>query len=158
MNSSIMQQSIMLKKMLDKDTTEYEAWRSKAETRKIGCIIADVFGLLGHCSTINYYLRDSGFLAKYTKMLEMLEGITSRMMKSGEDFDITINNAMTIVNSEIELIGEWSNNAEIVKENIDRYPEEYLKKYLEIRTDFVTGLDDLQKSAEEFLVRPSEIL
>ena len=65
---------------------------------------------------------------------------------------------MKVVDSEIELIDNWSNNAEIVNENIDRYPQEYLKKYLEIRTTFVTGLDDLQKSAEEFLARPSEIL
>jgi len=157
MNSLIKQQNIMLKKMLDEDTAEYEAWRSKAEKRKIACIIADVFGLLGLCSGINHLVH-RGTMEKYTKMLEMLEGTTSRMMKSGEDFDITIKNAMTIVNSEIELIDKWSNNAEIVKKNIDKYPKESLKKYNSIRTIFVTGLDDLQKSAEEFLARPVEIL
>ena len=31
---------------------------------------------------------------------------------------------MKVVDSEIELIDNWSNNAEIVNENIDRYPQE----------------------------------
>jgi len=155
-NSSIMQQNIMLKNMLDKDTKEYNENIGAAKKRRIGCIIADVFGLFGLCSTINYLVN--GSVAEYTEMIEKLKDITGRMMKSGADFDSTINNAMAVVNSEIELIDEWSNNAEIVKENIDRYPEEYLRKYLEIRSTFVTGLDDLQKSAEEFLARPLEIL
>merc|ERR1712141_294838 len=62
LNASIKTQNIQLKKMLIKDSEEYNVWVSKAEAslekfhdRAIGFIIADIFGCLGICSAINAF-------------------------------------------------------------------------------------------------------
>ena len=80
------------------------------------------------------------------------------MLMAGRDFDTTIHEAIDILTNEIELINNWNNSAEIVNKNIDKYSKEYLKKYVSIRTIFVKGLDDLNKSAEDFLAQPIDIL
>jgi len=87
-------------------------------------------------------------------MQRILEGLT----KSGEDFDSSIRGAIAILNGEIDLLDRWKNNAEIVKNNIDEYKVELLRKMKIIRRAFVKGLDDLEDTAEEFLARPIEIL
>ena len=56
------------------------------------------------------------------------------MLKAGGKFDTTINEAISIFTYEIDLINNWTNSAEVVNKNIDKYPEEYLKKYIAIRT------------------------
>jgi len=157
LNSSIKNQDVMLEKMLDKSTKEYLEWTANAAGTTIGCIVADVFGLLGLCTIINAAVNGPK-LEEYTNKIENLRSVTSRMMNSGEHFDKTIKDAMAILNSEIDLIDNWTNSAEIVKMNIEKYPKEYLKKYEGVRTAFIIGLDNLQKSAEEFLARPVEIL
>merc|ERR1712061_211295 len=156
LNSSIKKQNVMLEKMLDESTEDYDAFRARIEKNSFYCQIIDIFSY-GLCTPI-YEAITGPKLEEYTIMMEKLRGITSRMMKSGEHFDKTIEDAMAILNSEIALIDNWTNSAEIVKMNIDKYPKEYLKKYESVRTAFVIGLDDLQKSAEEFLARPVEIL
>jgi len=80
------------------------------------------------------------------------------MLEAGGKFDTTINEAISIFTYEIDLINNWTTSAEVVKRNIDKYPEKYLKKYISIRTIFVNGLDDLKKSAEDFLDQPIDIL
>jgi len=95
-------------------------------------------------------------IGEYTKMLENFIAITERMMKSGEDFDITIEDAISTLTDEIERISSWTRSTEFG--NIDKHPKEYLENYISIRTNFVSGLDDLKNSAEEFLARPLEIL
>ena len=87
-----------------------------------------------------------------------MKSITDRMLMAGRDFDTTIHEAIGILTYEIELINNWTNSAEVVNKNIDKYPEEYLKKYIAIRTVFVNGLNDLNKSAEDFLAQPVDIL
>ena len=87
-----------------------------------------------------------------------LRVLTTRMEVQGTLFDKTIHQAMAILTEEIELINEWSVSAEVVNQNIDDYSEEFLKKYIAIRTTFVNGLDDLQKNAEEFLAQPVDFL
>merc|ERR1712168_115050 len=88
--------------------------------------------------------------------LTKFKKITEDMMKSGEDFDKTIEGAIGKLTDEIEKIGSWTNNAEFV--NIDKSPKEYLAKYISIRSTFVNGLYDLKNSAEEFLAEPLAIL
>jgi len=173
LNSSIKGKNIRLEKMVTNNTAEYNDWVTKARlgtyggltTATVGFIIADIFGCLGICSAVNVAVIVPSVTAatetkiqEYTEMLEKFKMITEKMMKNGEDFDRTIKDAMFILSDEIELINNWTNSAEVVNKNIDKYPKEYLKKYISIRTIFVNGLDDLKNSAEDFLARPVEIL
>merc|ERR1712007_3879 len=146
------------------------------------CKIADYFGALQICSGISDAIsglfagmtepeRKEAFakeaaakeaaliedkIDEYTGMLTKFKMITEEMMKSGEDFDKTIEDAIGKLSDEIKKIGSWSNNAEFV--NIDKDPKEYLAKYMSISTTFVIGLDGLKNSAEEFLTGPLAIL
>jgi len=80
------------------------------------------------------------------------------MLESGYDFDKNINAAIEILTEEIDQINNWANSAEVVNKNIDKYPQQYLKKYKSIRTVFINGLDDLNNAAEQFLEQPVDIL
>merc|ERR1711988_612658 len=97
-------------------------------------------------------------IEKSTAELEKLKMITDRILESGKRFDTTIKDAIGFLTDEIDLIKNWTSSAEVVNRNIEKYPEEYLKKYIAVRTIFVNGLDDLEKSAEDYLAQPVDIL
>jgi len=172
LNSSIKKQNRKLEKMVTKDSAEYEEWTTNTRggiygtigTTTTACIVADALGALGICSGINAAISGiaavatEAQIAEYAAQLEKLKVITDRMLESGKQFDTTINQAISILTDEIDLINNWTNSAEVVNRNIDKYPKEYLKKYISIRTIFVNGLDDLQKSAKDFLAQPVDIL
>jgi len=90
---------------------------------------------------------------KVKSELEKFEKLTDKMVEKGKKIDDTMKDANAFLNSEIELIVDWTSNVEQVSENIDDYPEEYLRKYEAFRSIFNDGLDDLQKTAQEFLDR-----
>merc|ERR1712226_431490 len=172
LNSSIAIQNMKLEKLVTKDSAENKAWIKKLRGgtygaiagTTVGCIIADSLGALGVCSAVN--LAASGTTAaaietaiyRYNAVLEKLKTITGRMLESGHNFDKTIHQAIDILTDEIELINNWAISAEIVNKNIDKYPQEYLKKYRSIRTVFINGLDGLNIAAEQFLDQPVDIL
>merc|ERR1712004_376609 len=146
----------------------YKAWTEKLRAgvyatitgTTTGCIIADIFGALGICSAVNAIISAStaagieAEIAKYGATLEKLKTITGKMLESGYDFDKNINAAIEILTEEIDLINNWANSAEVVNKNIDKYPQQYLKKYKSIRTVFINGLDDLNNATEQFWNNP----
>jgi len=170
--SSIATQNRKLEKMTNKNSAEYEAWTEKLRGgvygtiagTTVGCIVADALGALGICSAINAAISGSSAAAieaeifKYGATLEKLKTITGRMLDSGYNFDQTIRAAIDILTEEIDLINNWANSAEVVNKNIDKYPQQYLKKYRSIRNVFINGLDDLNNAAEQFLDQPVYIL
>merc|ERR1711915_765026 len=90
-------------------------------------------------------------ILKYLFELRKLEKLTDNVLVKGKQISNTLREANAFLNSERELIIEWTNNVETVTENIDSYPEEYSRKYAEIRSIFNDGLTDLQKTAQEFM-------
>ena len=80
------------------------------------------------------------------------------MLESGKNVDKTIDEAIEILTKEIDLINIWSVRADVVSNNIEEYPEEFLKKYVSIRTVFQNGLTDLKEVALDFLSQPIDIL
>jgi len=172
LNSSIKTQNRKLVKLVDKNSAEYKEWQKNARAglystvgaTTVGLIIADIFGCLGICSAVGVGVSGGAIagieveIAKYAAKLETLKSITDGMLESGEKFDKTINEAIVILTDEIELINNWTNSAEVVNRNIDKYPQEYLKKYKSIRSVFVDGLDDLSAAAQDFLDQPVDIL
>ena len=172
LNISIEKQNLQLGNMLDEDSAEYEEWKTKMRggvygtigTTTTACIIADLSGALGICSGVNLLISSvAGVVAEskiddYEATLEKLKTITQKMLENGNMFDQTINEAIDIFNKEIELINKWTNSAEVVNKNIDKYPLPILKKYRSIRPLFVKGLDDLENAAKDFLAQPVDIL
>merc|ERR1712001_795172 len=143
LNSSIATQNRKLEKMTNKNSAENKAWRDKLRGgaygtlagTTVGCIVADALGALGICSAVNAAISGStaagieAEIAKYGATLRKLKTITDRMLESGYDFDKNINAAIEILTEEIDLINNWANSAEVVNKNIDKYPQQYLKKY-----------------------------
>jgi len=104
------------------------------------------------CSTTKWFWNT------FYPSIPKLRTITNNMMEQGKKFDTTMQKAIGVLSEEIEQINRWSSSADVVSKNIDNYPTEYLKKFESIKENFVTGLDDLQKNAEEFLDQPVNLL
>lgn len=172
LTSTVKTQNRKLEKLTDKKSAEYKDMATKMRaglyttvaTSTVGLIFADIFGCLGICSTTGLAISATaiagaeGGFAKYTAKLETWKEITDRMVESGFNFDRTLTEAIGVLTDEIDLINNWTNSAEVVNSNIEKYPQQYLKKYKTIRTIFVNGLDDLSNSAQDFLDQPVDIL
>jgi len=172
LNSSIATQNRKLEKMVNTNSAEYQAWTEKLRGgiygtiagTTVGCIVADALGALGICSAVNAAISGStaagieAEIAKYGATLRKLKTITDRMLESGNNFDQSIQQAIDILTGEIDLINDWANSAEVVSKNIEKYPQQYLTKYISIRTVFINGLNDLDNSAKQFLAQPVDIL
>jgi len=172
LNSAIATHHRKLEKMVNKNSAEYKAWTTKTRAgtygtiaaTTVGCIIADILGALGICSAAVLGTSAAAIaaieagIAEYRAEMEKLVTITGRMLKNGKTVDQDINEAIDILTEEIDLINNWANSAEVVSNNIDKYPQEYLKKYITIRTVFINGLDDLKNAADKFLAQPVDIL
>merc|ERR1711953_1132841 len=172
LNDSIKVHNIKLTKMVTKGTAEYEAWVEKCRGGVYGaaggttltCIIADSLGALGICSAISAAGVGIAIaitevkINEYTRTLEKMKKITDRMLQSGEEFDKSINEAIKNLSHEIDLIGQWSEAADNVSQNIQRYPATYLKKYKTLQRTFTNGINRLGNAAENFLAQPVDIL
>jgi len=172
LNASIKVHNNKLTKMVTKGTAEYEAWVKNCRggvygavaTSTTACIIADALGALGICSAINAASIGTAIaitevkIAEYSATLEKMKKITDRMLQSGKDFDKSIKEAITNLTHEIDLIGQWSEAAENVSLNIQRYPATYLKQYKTLQKTFTNGINDLGNVAENFLAQPVDIL
>merc|ERR1712048_896576 len=92
-------------------------------------------------------------IRRYNAKLENLKVVTDAMLESGESFERTIDNAMTILDKTIAKITMSTESANVVSKNKDKYPQEFLTKYQHIRSELKTELDDLKNSAETFLAK-----
>jgi len=178
LNSSIKTQNHKLGKMVDTKSAEYKAWIQKTRAGVVyytytaiggttvspSYFFTDIFGCLGICSAVNAVpslstaAQIEALIAKYSAKLTKMKTITDKMLESGGKFDKTITEAIAILTDEIELINKWTNSAEVVNRNIDKYPQKFLEKYKAIRNAFVDGLDDLSTAAQDFLAQPVDIL
>jgi len=152
LNSAIQVTNHYLSKFKDPESEEYkevEKNTQKIETYKIVNLVVDFLGCAGVCS----YIFNKEVYGPYMATLDKFEKLTGNILVKGEEINIKMKEANDFLDSEIELIVDWTNNVEQVSEKIDRYPEEYLRKYEAIRSIFIAGLDDLQKTAQEFLDR-----
>merc|ERR1712048_88812 len=62
-----------------------------------------------------------------------------------------IDDAIDVLNEEINQIYEWTDSADLVSKNIDDYPAEFLVEYEAIRNAFKNSLVHLERSAENYL-------
>jgi len=166
-----------LKKMLDKDSEEYKAWKEKVENAikkplekwesisTPACLFGLIIPLFGQvvCGPILVFNGVHGASTHATRLAAAeaavarsaaeLKKISDRMVESGENFEQALNVAIEVLQNEIEIIGKWTQSAKTVSDNIDEYPVELLSMIKSIRTLFVTGLDNLKIAAEDFLAQ-----
>merc|ERR1711953_1159500 len=162
-----------LNKMLDKDSEEYKAWKEKvvlASRGQLGEVVSEgsellcsniILAILNHwiCAgfiATNLVVADAG--AAVARSAAELKKISDIMLESGYNFEQAINEAVEVLQNEIEIIGKWTQSAKTVSDNIDLYPVKILRMIKPIRTIFVTGLDKIKKTAEDFLAQPKYIL
>ena len=167
LNSEVQEQNGYLEKLLNKKSAEHEAWVTKIRTdayASTGVLspllgIGDFFGCLGLCSLIGSVILGSTVggveskIANYEAELGKFERITKDILKGGIQINETMVKAKVFLEDEIVIIGEWKNNVGIVKDNIELNDEEDIREIDSIRTIFMNGLNDLEKSAQDFLSR-----
>merc|ERR1711879_995930 len=167
LNSSIVSKKDQLEKMLIKDSVDHKAWVETVSKETMeACKNKTENGFWGFLKDIgidNAIERDCPAIAEakiseFEAELENLKTITERMLESGDNFDKTIKEAIEILAGEIEQISRRTERVEDVSKNIDKYPEEYLRKFQTLGTNFLNGLDDLKKVSEKFLAQPKDIL
>merc|ERR1712141_248526 len=137
----------------------YEKFNEDKEyTEKVrsNCKIASWF-TFGLCSVIHHFVNEVP-LEEARVEVENLETMSEKLTERAKILNKDINEAIGIMKNEIELIDKWANSAELVRKNIDEFPEETLRLYEPFRVVFKNGLDDLKKAAENFLAQPMHIL
>merc|ERR1711953_936773 len=137
----------------------YEKFNEDKEyTEKVRyhCKWGSVF-TFGLCSLIHHFVNEVP-LEQSRVEREDLERMSKNLTERAKILNRDINEAIEIMDDEIELIDKWANNAEKMEKNIDDFPEESLREYEAYRLVFKLGLDDLKKAAENFLEKPMHIL
>merc|ERR1712062_249049 len=137
----------------------YEKFNEDKEyTEKVRyhCKWGSVF-TFGLCSLIHHYVNEVP-LEQSRVEREELERMSQNLTERAKILNRYINEAIEIMDDEIELIDQWANNAEKMEKNIDDFPEESLREYESYRLVFKLGLDDLKKAAKNFLAKPMHIL
>ena len=168
-NSSIQTLNSFLKKLLDTESEEYKSWTAKVRgvtysttvpTFAAAFAVGDVLGGNGLCSAIGNLIVISttvatieGIIYSYTAQLKKFEVLTAGIVASSREIDENLKEGIAFLSEEICVLNKWSNNVDTVSKNIDKYPQEFLKKYMAIRTIFINGLNDLQTTASDFLNR-----
>merc|ERR1712062_871125 len=122
----------------------YEKFNEDKEyTEKVrsDCKIVSWF-TFGLCSLIHYSVNEVP-LEKARVEVENLERRSQNLTERAKILNRDINEAIEIVDNEIELIDKWANSAEKMEKNIDDFPEESLREFEAYRLVFKLGLDDL---------------
>merc|ERR1712018_543 len=125
---------------------KFEEDKEYTERVRYNCKIASWF-TFGLCSLIHHFVNEVP-LEEARVEVENLETMSEKLTERAKILNKDINEAIGIMKNEIELIDKWANSAELVRKNIDEFPEETLRLYEPFRVVFKNGLDDLKKAAE----------
>jgi len=169
LHSTIASKHEQLEKMLTTYSLEHKAWRAMVNQ---ACKNETNTGFLGFLKKIDTAIgfeldpfiefdcpdRVKNEISKFGAELKKVKTITERILESGNNFDETIMEAMEILTGEIDQINSMTERAKDVSKNIDESPDEYLREYQTIATDFINGLDDLKNASDKFLAQPKDIL
>jgi len=113
------------------------------------CNIA-AFVTFGICHLIHHYVNVVP-LRESREELANLESKTDSLLTKTKILKEDVKEAFFVVSEEINLISNWTISAEVVNNNIDIYPAEYLAKMELIRNVFINGTIGLKDAAEKYL-------
>jgi len=134
----------MTEGQLEAKSQEYKA---RMEKIRLDCQMF-TFGL---CSLI-YHNVDEDPFENVREELADIKSKSDRFLERTRILRQDIDVAIDLIAENLDQINTWADSAEDVSENIEDYPAEYLEKYESSREAFKTGLVDLKKVAEQFLV------
>merc|ERR1712062_504037 len=154
--SSVKEQHDILGREAGAVYAKLEEDKEYTEKVRYNCKIASWF-TFGLCSLFHHFLNEVP-LEQARLERENLERMSEKLTERAEILYKDINEAIGIMDDEIELIDKWANSAEKMEKNIVDFPEESLREYESSRFVFKLGLDDLKKAAENFLAQPMHIL
>jgi len=113
------------------------------------CKWAAVF-TLGLCPFINHLVNVIP-LERERRELEALNDLTPAFLKKALALNEDMVAAVKVMDKEIDLINKWAVSAQSFSKIIKDYPEEALRVFGPLRTNFIRGLVDLKMNAQNFL-------
>merc|ERR1712048_1247678 len=146
LDSSVTSQNSILDRAVKEINAQHQADKEYTEKVRSDCKIASWF-TFGLCSLIHHFVNEVP-LEKARVEVENLERRSQNLTERAKILNRDINEAIEIMDDEIELIDKWANSAEKMEKNIDDFPEESLREFEAYRLVFKLGLDDLKKAAE----------
>merc|ERR1711992_190717 len=148
--STVTTQNEMINQTVVQLEAKYQEDKALTEKRRSDCQIASIF-TFGLCSLIEHYVNEVP-LENIREELADFKSKSDRFLERTRILNQDIDVAIDLIAEYLDQINTWADSAEDVSENIEDYPAEYLEKYESIREAFKTGLVDLKKVAEKFLV------
>jgi len=120
-----------------------------AEKVRSDCKIASWF-TFGLCSLIHHFVNEVP-LEEARVQLADLPSKSDLLLRGTRILNRDIDDAIIVISEEIKLIKNWASTAEIVRENLVLYPEDYLMKFQSIKQIFENGLNELKIVPEKFI-------
>jgi len=105
---------------------------------------------IGLCPLINHIVNVIP-LENARVEIATLSLLTPRFVDAVSALTRDIDNVIGEVDKEIDLINRWAVSAEQVHKNIKDFPEEALREYAAVRSNFRRSLLDLKMNAQNFL-------
>jgi len=148
--STVTTQNEILVEVVGQLEAQYQEDKARTEKVRYDCKIASIF-TLGLCSLIDHFVNESPLVNALEELAD-IKTKSARFLERTRILNQDIDVAIDLISENLDQINTWADSAEDVSENIEDYPAEYLEKYESSREAFKTGLVDLKKVAEQFLV------
>jgi len=100
-----------------------------------------------NCKTASWFTFERCLNVTFERLLLKTDEVFNRTIILNRDID----DAIIVISEEIKLIKNWASTAEIVRENLVLYPEDYLMKFQSIKQIFENGLNELKIVPEKFI-------
>lgn len=158
-----------VKKMLDEDDIASAVWKAEvragiysgASAGTVACIVGDALGALGICSAIYNSIAwpaavggVEGAIAAYNSQLETVREAGDQINSRMQALDTSMKETIGFLETEVGIIIEWQEDAENVQDTVSQFDAQTLSVLKDV---FITGITDLQASAQSFLDRPDNI-
>merc|ERR1712079_894186 len=145
--STVTTQNEMINQMVGQSEEIYHSNKAYCQD----CQKVRVFTCLLLCSLRDHYDNGSP-LENNREELADIKTKSERFLERTRILNQDIDVAIDLIAENLDQINTWADSAEDVSENIEDYAAKYLEKYESSREAFKTGLVDLKKVAEQFLV------
>jgi len=149
--STVTTQNEILDQVVSQLEAKYQEDEASTEQLRNNCNVWAAVFTFGLCPLIHHYVNESP-LENIREELADIKTKSDRFLERTRILNQDIDVAIDLISENLDQINTWADSAEDVSENIEDYPAEYLEKYESSREAFKTGLVDLKKVAEQFLV------
>jgi len=154
--SSLIVQNNITATFLKETEAKYEEDKEYTGIVRYNCKWAAVV-TLGLCSLIHHFVNEVPLETARVELIA-LRAETDRFLNGATILYADVGAAISVMSKELDQINNWEISADQVSQNIETYPEEYLRGIKTIRDIFRRGLNDLYTAANQFLANPRFIV